>query len=160
MNIPNMLTENSKAPEFTLPDQNGTTHSLSEYRGKWVLLYFYPKDMTPGCTVEACSLRDASPDFSKLGATVLGVSKDSVKSHKKFEEKHGLNFTLLSDEEGKMLADYEAIGKKKFMGREFTGVYRISYLIDPEGKIAKAYESVKPAAHAEQVKADIEALSK
>lgn len=150
-----MLKEKSTAPDFTLPDQNGTQHSLSQYRGSWVLLYFYPKDMTPGCTTEACSLRDVYGDYKKAGVKVLGVSKDSVKRHEKFAKMYELPFPILSDETGAMIEAYEAWGKKKFMGREFMGILRISYLIDPKGKIAKVYEKVKPSEHAQEVLGDV-----
>lgn len=153
-----MLEENTKAPDFTLNDQDGNEHKLSSYLGKWVLLYFYPKDMTPGCTKEACAMRDAEPDFSKLDAMVFGISKDSTESHKKFSEKHDLNFTLLADPEMTMIKDYQALGEKSMFGKKYMGVLRISYLIDPEGNIAKAYKKVKPADHAKEVLKDIEEL--
>ncbi len=149
---------NSVAPPFTLPDQNGKEHSLSDYEGKWVLLYFYPKDDTPGCTKEACTIRDSFPDFKKLKITVLGMSVDSVKSHKKFEEKYKLPFTLLSDDEKGVVKKYGVWGKKKFMGRVYEGTLRTSFLIDPKGKIAKVYEDVNPVMHAEEVLADMKAL--
>ncbi len=148
---------NSPAPDFTLPDQNGKEHSLSDYRGKWVLLYFYPKDDTPGCTKEACALRDNFPDFKKLGIAVLGVSVDSVSRHKKFEEKYKLPFTLLADAEKKVVNLYGVWAKKKFMGKEYDGTLRTSFLINPEGKIAKVYENVKPELHAQEVLADMPA---
>lgn len=144
----------AQAPAFSLPDQDGRIHSLSEYKGKKVLLYFYPKDDTPGCTTEACNFRDGYDEFKKMGLVILGVSKDSVKSHKKFSEKFLLPFPLLSDEIGDVIESYESWGKKKFMGREYMGVLRNSFLIDEEGKIAKVYESVKVGEHAEEVKKD------
>lgn len=143
------------APTFALQDQNGNERSLSEYTGSWVLIYFYPKDDTPGCTKEACAIRDSFPSFDKSKAVVLGISPDSVKSHKKFEEKYSLPFTLLADE-GHLVADlYGVWGKKKFMGREYDGVFRTSFLIDPKGNIAKVYESVKPELHAQEVLKDL-----
>ncbi len=145
------IKEGAAAPEFTLPDQDGKTHSLADYKGKWVLLYFYPKDDTPGCTKEACMIRDAFPDFGKLGIAVLGVSIDPPASHKKFAEKHALPFTLLADTEKKAVHAYGVWGKKKFMGREYEGTLRTSFLIDPEGKVAKVYEDVKPETHADEV---------
>ena len=154
-----MLKPGDKAPDFSLPDQDSKMHALKDERGKWVLLYFYPKDATPGCTVEACTLRDAYPQFGKLDAVVFGVSTDSVKSHAKFAEKQKLPFTLLADEQKEVVQAYGVWGKKKFMGREYMGIKRWSFLIDPKGKIAKVYEDVKPAAHAEEVLADIRALS-
>lgn len=150
---------NKPAPGFTLPDQEGNSHSLAQYLGKWVLIYFYPKDDTPGCTTEACTLRDNFPEFKKLGITVLGISTDTVKSHKKFVEKYKLPFTLLADDEKKVVEQYGVWGKKKFMGHEFTGTMRSSFLVDPQGKIAKIYEKVKPAVHADEVLADIQSLS-
>lgn len=150
-----MLSPQSPAPQFTLPDQNGVKHSLSDYRGKWVLIYFYPKDDTPGCTKEACMLRDAFPAFEKLDAVILGISADNEKSHKKFEEKYQLPFTLLSDTEKTVVQAYGVWAPKKFMGREFLGILRTSFLIDPEGNIAKVYENVKPAVHAEEVLVDL-----
>lgn len=153
-----MLKEGKKAPAFSLPDKDGKLHALKDYAGKWVLIYFYPKDDTPGCTTEACTLRDAHPKFGKSGAVVLGVSKDSEKSHAKFAEKYGLPFTLLSDPSTEMIAAYGAWQMKKFMGREFMGIVRMSYLVDPDGKIAKVYPKVKPAEHADEVLADLEDL--
>lgn len=150
-----MIKVGNKAPQFTLPDQDGNMHSLSQYLGKKVLLYFYPKDDTPGCTTEACNFRDGYEEFQKMGLVILGVSKDSVKSHKKFVEKFTLPFPLLSDEEGKMIESYDSWGKKKFMGREYMGVFRNSFLIDEEGSIAKIYESVKAKEHAEEVTSDL-----
>lgn len=148
----------SLAPDFTLSDQDGVAHTLSALRGRFVLLYFYPKDDTPGCTKEACAIRDAEPDFSRLDAVVLGISPDSVASHKKFAEKYGLPFTLLADTDKTVVRAYGVWGSKKMMGREYEGVLRTSFLINPEGKIAKVYESVKPEIHAAEVLADLEAL--
>jgi len=153
-----MLKEKTKAPAFILPDQDGKKHKLSDYLGKWVLLYFYPKDNTPGCTREACAIRDAWGLYKKEGAVVLGVSKDSLESHVRFREKHDLPFTLLSDQDHKMMEKYNAWGEKKFMGKTYQGIHRISYLIDPKGKIAKTYPKVKPPIHAEEVLSDIKEL--
>lgn len=143
------------APDFKLPDQNGDMHSLKQYRGQWVVLYFYPKDDTPGCTVEACSFRDNFSALKKLDAAVLGVSTDPAKKHAKFAEKYELPFTLLADEEKKVVGLYGVWGKKKFMGREYMGTNRVSFLIDPKGKIAKKYDPVKPAEHVAEVLADM-----
>ena len=148
----------SKAPDFSLQDQNGETHNLQDLKGRHTLIYFYPKDDTPGCTKEACALRDAFPAFKKLDAVVFGVSTDSPKSHGKFVEKYQLPFTLLADTEKTMVEAYGVWGKKKFMGREYLGTNRMSFLIDPEGKIAKVYEKVKPETHAEEVLADLAVL--
>ena len=152
------LSIGKAAPAFTLPDAEGKEHSLADYKGRWVLIYFYPKDDTPGCTKEACAFRDNFPKFKKLGITVLGISKDSAKSHAKFSEKFSLPFTLLSDVSGKMIAAYGAWGKKKFMGREYVGILRNSYLVNPEGKIAKVYEKVKSELHDDEVLADLKVL--
>jgi len=156
----NLVQVGKKAPAFNLKDQNGKAHTLSKYVGKWTLLYFYPKDDTPGCTKEACMLRDNFPAFKKLGITVFGLSADGEKSHKKFEEKYDLPFTLLSDTEHVVAEKYGAWGLKKFMGKEYDGMSRVSFLIDGEGKIAKVYEKVKPETHAEEVLADLKELMK
>lgn len=154
-----MPSVGQQAPDFTLPDQDGVSHALSSYRGKWVLLYFYPKDNTPGCTIEACMLRDQFENFEKIGAVVLGVSTDSVKSHKKFAEGYNFPFTLLADETKEVVGAYGVFGEKKFMGRTYMGTRRTSFLIDPRGKIAKVYEKVKPPMHASEVLADLAELS-
>jgi peroxiredoxin Q/BCP len=152
------LTVGQKAPAFRLPDQAGVEHALSDSAGSWVVLYFYPKDDTPGCTKEACSFRDTLPKFKKVDAVIFGVSVDSVKKHAKFAEKYELPFTLLADEEKKTVNDYGVWAKKKFMGREYMGTLRNSFLIDPKGKIAKIYESVKPELHADELLADLKSL--
>lgn len=149
-----------KAYSFNLPDQDGKKHKLSDYKGKWLLLYFYPKDMTPGCTKEACALRDSWGDFKKLNAVVLGVSADSPERHKKFIEKHNLNFPLLSDEKHVTLEKYGVWKEKSMFGKKYMGIMRESVLIDPKGKVAKVYLKVKPPIHAEQVLADIKSLTK
>ena len=146
-----MLKENQKAPLFELLDQNGEVHKLKDYLGQWVLIYFYPKDDTPGCTKEACAIRDNFPDFKKLKIVVLGISADSVASHKKFVDKYKLPFTLLADESKQVVEKYGVWGKKKFLGKEYMGIRRTSFLINPEGKIVKIYEDVKPDVHAEEV---------
>lgn len=153
------LKAGDMAPEFTLPDQNGARHALADYRGQWVLLYFYPKDDTTGCTKEACMIRDGFPQFQDCKAVVLGVSVDSVASHKKFAEKYALPFTLLADENKEVVNRYGVWGLKKFMGREYEGTHRVSFLIDPKGKIARVYEKVVPSVHAEEVLRDITALN-
>ncbi len=145
-----MLKEGTIAPAIQAADQNGEIHSLAQYRGQWVLLYFYPRDNTPGCTQEACSLRDSYPNFQKIKAVILGVSTDSVASHGKFADKFQLPFTLLSDSDKKIVSSYEASGLFR----------RISYLINPEGLIAKAYPKVKPALHADEVLNDLKNLNK
>lgn len=148
---------NKKAPTFALPDQDGKVHKLADYLGKFVLLYFYPKDDTPGCTIEACSIRDNWSAVKKAGVVVLGVSVDPVKKHKKFVEKYDLPFTLLADEEKEVVNLYGVWGKKKFMGREYMGTKRWSFLIGPDGKIVKVYEDVKPMHHIGEVLADAKA---
>lgn len=150
-----------KAPNFALPDQNGTLRGLNDFSGKWVVLYFYPKDDTPGCTVEACSFRDEREAITNLGnAEVIGVSKDSVKSHKKFADKHQLNFTLLSDESGKMIEAYGAWQQKSMFGRKYMGIQRMTFIIDPEGNIAKEYPKVNPVKHAAEIIKDLQQLQK
>lgn len=144
-----------KAPQFQLPDQTGKVHTLKDYAGQWVLLYFYPKDDTPGCTKEACAIRDNFPHFKTLKITVLGISVDSVKSHAKFTEKYQLPFTLLADEQKEAVQKYGVWQKKKFMGREYRGTLRTSFLVNLKGKIVKIYENVKPETHAEEVLGDI-----
>ncbi|MBP9817755.1 thioredoxin-dependent thiol peroxidase [Candidatus Shapirobacteria bacterium] len=143
---------------FELPDQDGVVRKLSNYRGKIVLVYFYPKDDTPGCTKEACNFRDSFHELEKLGVQIIGISKDSVKSHKKFAEKYNLNFPILSDETKEIIKAYGALGKKKFMGREFEGVLRKSILIDKNGGIKKVYENVNPLVHASEVIGDVAPL--
>ncbi len=151
-----MIELNTKAPLFSLPDQDGKIHSLSDYKGKKVLLYFYPKDDTPGCTTEACNFRDGYEEFKKMGLVILGVSKDTVKSHKKFAEKFSLPFPLLSDESLETIQAYGVWQKKKLYGREYMGIARISFLIDEDGKIAKIYEAVKTNEHADEVRGDMQ----
>lgn len=140
-----MLQVGTKAPGFKLPDQNGEMHSLSDYKGKKVILYFYPKDNTSGCTKQACGFSDRYPQFQEKGAVVLGVSKDSVASHKKFEEKYGLPFTLLSDTELTVIKAYDVWKEKKNYGKVSMGVVRTTYLIDEKGIITKANDKVKAA---------------
>ena len=145
-----------KAPEFELPDQDGKVHKLVEYKDKWLLIYFYPKDNTSGCTKEACTIQDNFPSFGKLDAKVIGVSGDSVKSHKKFADEYKLPFTLLADEEKVVLKTYGVWQKKKLYGKEYMGIVRTSFLINTKGKIAKIYENVKPELHAEEVLTDLQ----
>ena len=152
------LLEHKPAPDFTLEDQEGKKHSLTDYRGKWVVLYFYPKDMTPGCTVEACSFRDSESRITAKGAVVLGVSADTVKSHGKFAKAFKLPFPILSDEGNVISRAYGSYGQKKFMGRNYEGIYRNTYLINPEGEVAKVYEGVKVKVHVDEVLKDLEEL--
>lgn len=153
-----MITLNQPAPEFSLPDQNNNLHSLNDAKGKWVFIYFYPKDDTPGCTVEACELRDNYELIANLDVVVYGISPDSVKSHKKFEEKHKLNFSLLADSEKEVVQKYDVWKEKSFMGKKYMGVERTSFIINPEGTIAKIYEKVTPAGHVTKVIADLKSL--
>lgn len=147
-----MPQQGTPAPDFELPDQDGKTHKLSEFKGKWVLVYFYPKDDTTGCTTEACMLRDNLPKFNSLDAVVLGISTDSVASHKAFANKYGLPFTLLSDEKKEAVKLYGVDG--------VLGTKRSSFLINPQGIIAKVYEKVIPAMHAGEVLDDLEKLKR
>ena len=148
----------SLAPTFTLPASDGTQVSLADLRGKRVVLYFYPKDNTPGCTVEACGFRDARAEFEAENAVVLGVSRDSVRSHQGFVTKKELNFLLLSDPTGEVISAYGSWGPKKFMGRAFDGILRTTILIDEAGRIAKVYPKVSPKTHAAEILADLAAL--
>lgn len=152
------LTVGQTAPKFTLPDQSGKTHTLTQYLGQWVLLYFYPKDDTPGCTTEACQIRDNWTEFNRKKVVVLGVSADSVDSHQQFAQKHTLPFTLLADETRKVITQYGAYGEKTLFGKKIAGTKRQSFLIDPKGKIANIYLTVKPATHAQEVLADVSQL--
>lgn len=140
-----MLSIGTPAPDFTLPDQNGTPHSLSDYRGRKVILYFYPKDMTTGCTAQACGFAELYPQFREKEAVILGVSKDSVASHKKFEEKYHLPFPLLSDPEKTVILAYDVWHEKKMAGKVSMGVVRTTYLIDEQGVIIQAMDKVKAA---------------
>lgn len=146
----------TKAPDFSLPDADGVTRTLADYKGKWVILYFYPRDNTPGCTKEACTFRDHIQEFTKRGVVIVGVSGDSAASHKKFADKYHLNFTLLSDESLDMIKAYKAWGEKKFMGRTFSGILRMTYLINPKGEIAKVYEKVNPLLHSNEILHDFD----
>ena len=146
-----MLEIGSKAPDFTLPDQNGQNHSLSDYKGRKVILYFYPKDMTSGCTKQACSFGELYPQFREKGAVILGISKDSVASHKKFEEKYGLPFTLLADTEKTVIQAYDVWKEKNLYGKPSMGVVRTTYLIDENGIIEKAFGNVKAAENPAQM---------
>ncbi|MBQ6540089.1 MAG: thioredoxin-dependent thiol peroxidase [Oscillospiraceae bacterium] len=151
-----MLEIGTKAPDFTLPDQNGDMHSLADYRGSKVILYFYPRDNTAGCTKQACGFGDLYPQFREKGAVVLGVSKDSVQSHKKFEEKYGLPFTLLSDTERTVIEAYDVWKEKKNYGKVSMGVVRTTYLIDEEGTIVKAFDKVKAADNPAQMLGELQ----
>jgi peroxiredoxin Q/BCP len=153
------LKENMQAPEFTLANQDGQEVRLKDFREKWVLVYFYPKDDTPGCTVEAKGMQDHLKMFDRLNFEVLGISPDRVAKHRKFADKYGLQFNLLADEEKKVVRLYGVWGKKKFMGREYMGVNRSSFLIEPGGRIAKIYPKVKPDIHPREVYQDVQKLA-
>jgi thioredoxin-dependent peroxiredoxin len=139
------------APDFSLPDETNKIHRLSDFRGRTVILYFYPKDDTPGCTTEACNFRDNYSDYVNADVLILGVSPDDPKSHAKFKEKYALPFPLLADKDHKVCDLYQVWGLKKFMGREYDGVLRTTFVIDPKGNITKVFENVKPAEHSKEV---------
>jgi peroxiredoxin Q/BCP len=146
-----LLSSGIPAPNFSLLDETGAPRELSDYLGQPVVLYFYPKDDTPGCTAEACNFRDDYSAYQQAGVVILGVSPDSPPSHAKFKAKFGLPFTLLADEQHQVCEQYGVWGRKKFMGREYDGVFRTTFLISPEGKIIKVFENVKPAEHSQEV---------
>lgn len=148
-----------QAPGFALPDQANTIRSLADYAGKWLVVYFYPKDDTPGCTTEACEFRDSYDQLQAAGVAVVGVSKDSPESHAKFAAKYHLTFPLLSDESTAVLQAYGAWGPKQFMGRAYVGISRMTVVINPSGQIVKTYPKVTPKGHAVQILNDIKALS-
>jgi len=145
------ISEKIQAPDFSLPDENNVTHKLSDFRGRPVVLYFYPKDDTPGCTTEACNFRDNYDAYVEADLLILGVSPDTPKSHAKFKQKYSLPFSLLADEGHKICEMYGVWGIKKRYGREYEGVFRTTFLIDSNGKVAKVFENVKPADHSEEV---------
>ena len=146
-----MIKENTKAPVFNLPSTNKKEYSLKDSLGNYVIIYFYPKDDTPGCTIETNDFNKLLPKFKKLNCEIYGISKDNIKSHYKFKNKFKIKFNLLSDEEKKVLKKYKVWGKKKFMGREFMGIIRTTFLIDKKGKILKVWENVKVKDHAKEV---------
>lgn len=151
-----MLAVGTKAPAFELPDENGTVHTLDEYRGQKVILYFYPRDNTSGCTAQACAFGDLMPAFREKGAVIIGVSKDSVASHKKFKEKYELPFTLLADPDLEAIKAYDVWHEKNMYGKKTYGVVRTTYLIDEEGVIAKAFEKVKAKDNPAQMLGELE----
>jgi len=153
------LNVGDPAPEFELPDAEGNPVKLQDLKGKWVVLYFYPRDNTPGCTKEACGFRDAYSEYEGSDVVVLGVSTDDAKSHTKFATKHELPFPLLVDEGGAIASEYGSYGLKKFMGKEYMGISRSTFIIDPDGKLAKIYRKVKPEPHAQEVLQDIAELA-
>ena len=145
-----------QAPDFKTEDQDGTERALADYAGQWLLIYFYPKDMTSGCTVEAQLLRDSYSQFKEFNAEIIGVSKDTCARHKKFIEKESLPFNLLADTEFDMLKAYDVWKEKSMFGKKYMGIMRTSFLIDPNGKIAKVYDKIKPVEHAEEVLVDLQ----
>jgi peroxiredoxin Q/BCP len=152
------LKEGDKAPDFKAKDQDGKLHKLSNEKGKWILIYFYPKDDTPGCTVEACTIRDSWPEFKKLKIKVFGVSIQDEKSHKKFVDKYDLPFTLLADPEKYIVDAYGVWSQKSMFGKKYMGTLRQSFLVDPKGNIVKIYEKVNPIGHAKDVLEDLTKL--
>ena len=153
-----MIKENTKAPDFTLPSTNGENQKLKDLLGKYVVIYFYPKDDTPGCTIETNDFNKLLPKFKKLNCEIFGISKDTIKSHDKFREKFKIKFDLLSDEEIKVLKKYKVWGKKRFMGREFMGIIRSTILIDKKGKVIKVWDNVKVKDHAKEVLETLKSL--
>jgi peroxiredoxin Q/BCP len=153
-----MLEPSTMAPDFSLFDQEGNNHSLGDYRGKWMIIYFYPKDMTPGCTTEACNFRDDFPIFQTMDTVIIGISKDSAARHKKFTEKYQLPFLLLSDESGDVCEKYDVWKQKSKYGKSYMGIVRSTYLIDPAGKIAKVYPKVNVKLHAAELLNDLKDL--
>ena len=155
-----MIKVNTKAPLFEIPSTNKNEYSLKDSLGKYVVIYFYPKDDTPGCTIETNDFNKLLPKFKKLNCDVFGISKDTIKSHDKFRDKYKIKFDLLSDEELTVLKKYKVWSKKKFMGREFMGILRTTFLIDPKGKIIKIWENVKVKDHAKDVLATLNSIQK
>lgn len=153
------LKINDKAPDFLLPDEKDQLHKLSDYKGKFVVLYFYPRDNTSGCTTEACNFRDDYSAYKEAGVEIIGISPDSPESHTKFKEKHQLPFTLLADNTHEVCEAYGVWAKKNNMGREYYGVLRTTFLIDREGLIVRIFEGVKPAEHSKEVLAEIAKLT-
>ena len=153
-----MLEPGETAPDFDLPDQHGDTASLSDYEGEYVVVYFYPRADTPGCTTEACGFRDAWDDFEERGVSVLGISDDPVDDLADFAEKHDLPFRLLSDEDGEVATAYDSYGEKNVFGNQVTGTFRNTYVVGPDGAVVRAYEGVSPDGHAEELLADLEDL--
>lgn len=154
------LKPGDEAPLFALPDQDGHRQLLASYRSQWVLVYFYPKDDTPGCTAEACAIRDVWDDFAEAGITVFGISADPVESHSSFAEKYELPFAILSDEDKSVIDQYGVWQEKSMFGKKYMGIARTSFLIDKKGKIFRIYEKVKPQQHAKEILKDVETAKK
>jgi thioredoxin-dependent peroxiredoxin len=149
------IQQGTPAPQFSLPDETGTIRNLSDFSGQTIVLYFYPKDDTPGCTTQACNFRDDYSAYEQAGVTILGVSPDSPKSHAKFKEKFNLPFSLLADEQHELCEQFGVWGQKKFMGREYMGVMRTTFVVGPDGIVKKVFENVKPADHSAEVLAAV-----
>ena len=153
-----MLDIGKTAPDFSLLDEKGQNKTLKDFTGNWTVVYFYPKDDTPGCTKEACTITEVYEEFSKLGVVVVGVSKDSPASHKKFKDKYSIPFILLSEESTEMIQAYEAWSEKSMFGKKYMGISRVSYILDPEGKVVKVYPKVSPDKHALELLKDLQDL--
>ncbi|QOY54347.1 thioredoxin-dependent thiol peroxidase [Candidatus Sulfurimonas marisnigri] len=153
-----MIRIDENAPEFCLPNQDDVEICLRDLKGKWIVLYFYPKDNTPGCTTEACEFTEALPDFNDLNAIVLGVSADTTKKHRQFMEKHEIDVTLLSDEDTSMMQEYGVWQMKKNYGKEYMGIVRTTFIIDPEGVVKGVFEKVRVKEHVQKVKSELESL--
>lgn len=153
-----MLEKGNKAPEFTLPDQDGNEITFSSKKGKWIIIYFYPRDMTPGCTTQACNFQEHLPEFEPLNTEIIGVSKDSVKRHRKFADKYRLGFTLISDERGELCEAFGVWQEKSLYGKKYMGIVRSTFIIDPNGIIQKVYPKVNVKEHYIEVQNDLKSL--
>ena len=153
-----MLETCQSVPQFSLPDQNGKIHNINDYKDQWVILYFYPKDLTPGCTTEACNFQEALPDFNAIDAVIFGISKDSPEQHKKFVSKYNLQFSLLSDEHSDVCEKFGVWQKKSNYGKEYMGIVRSTFLVNPEGKIARVYPKVNVKEHHQEILNDLKTL--
>ena len=153
-----MLETGQSVPQFSLPDQNGKIHNINDYKDQWVILYFYPKDLTPGCTTEACNFQEALPDFNAIDAVIFGISKDSPEQHKKFVSKYNLQFNLLSDEHSDVCEKFGVWQKKSNYGKEYMGIVRSTFLVNPEGKIARVYPKVNVKEHHQEILNDLKTL--
>ena len=153
-----MLEIGKSVPQFSLPDQDGKIHNIKDYKGQWVIIYFYPKDLTPGCTTEACNFQEALPDFNSIDAVIFGISKDSVKQHKKFANKYNLQFSLLSDENSDVCEQFGVWQKKSMYGKEYMGIARSTFIVNPDGKIVKVYPKVNVKEHHSEILNDLKEL--
>lgn len=153
-----MLEIGKSIPQFSLPDQDRKIHNIKDYKGKWVIIYFYPKDLTPGCTTEACNFQEALPDFNSIDAVIFGISKDSVKQHKKFANKYNLQFSLLSDENSDVCEQFGVWQKKSMYGKEYMGIARSTFIVNPAGKIVKVYPKVNVKEHHSEILNDLKEL--